>query len=181
MTQIVTLLPNTGFVRPTSEEIASLLKIVAAAHRDIATQIDAAEFERAFFACGYMFRTAAPRQDRYFTHFLDVANTFLRDRWGVEGVSGGALFLAVRAHADIPWRAAGPMLGQLLEAGLDEHHGLRLRQPNAWVGLLKGGNLLSPTPPDPQRRQQVERGPARTYQQNPDGSFRVVGDYESLW
>ncbi len=178
MTTITTMLPATGFVRPSDKELASLLTIVATAHPREAAEIDAAEFSRAFVSVGFMFRTAAPRQDRHFIHFVDRANAFLRERWGVEGVTASALFLACRAHNDVVFRAADPLIGQLLEVGLDEHHGLRLRSPNAWRAVLKGDNLLPAMPPDPLRRQQVERGPSRVYVENPDHSWREM---ETLW
>jgi len=181
MTQITIMLPNTNFQRPTAAELASLFKIVASAHPGEASQVDLAEFGRAFFACGYMFRTAAPRQDRYFVRFVERANAFLGERWGCEGVSGPALFLAVRAHNDIPWRPQDQRIGQLSEVGLNEHNGIRLRQPNAWRELLRGVNLLAPLPPRELLRRQVEPSPMRICREGPNGGWRPVGDYETLW
>ncbi len=181
MTTITIALPVTGFVRPSDSELASLLKIVASGHPGEASQVDLAEFSRAFISVGFMFRTASPRQDRYLIHFADRANEFLRERFGDLGVTASALFLAVRAHNDIPWRPRDLERGQLLEIGLDEHHGIRLPQPNAWVGLLKSDNLLTPTPPDPLRPREPGRGPVRYYRLNPGGALRLMADDESIW
>ena len=125
-------------------------------------------------------RTEHPRRDLYFYSHLDAANALLNERLGVEAVSGDAFLSACLAAGDVCWQRADPERGAILELGLDPHHGRPCS--NIWAAILKGeASLREPTPPDPLRRQQVERGPARTYQQNPDGSFRVVGDYESLW
>ncbi len=177
--RISVALPATGFVRPSDAELASLLAIVATAHPREGAKIDAAEFSRAFIAAGYMFRTASPRSDMYFSHFVDAASRMLRERWGAETVTAPAVFLACRAHNDIPWRKADPRAGQLLEVGLDEFHGLPCS--NSWRAVLKGDNLFSPTAPDPTRPREPERGPVRYYRLNPGGALRLMADDEGIW
>ncbi len=181
--RIVVGLPQTGFQRPADKELLALLKIVSAAHPREARETAAPEFARAFHAVGFFFRTAAPRRDRHFVHFVDRASELLRDRWDCAGVTAPALLLAVRAHNDIPWRPQDLQHGQLAEIGLDEFHGLPLRSPNAWVGLLKGGNLREPTPPDPRRAREPERMPVKYYRLNPGGQLyeHAAADDEPLW
>ena len=100
MTTIRTLLPTTGFERPTAEEMRSLRNIVLTAHpwlRDHSEQ----EFSGAFTGVGFIRRLAAPRTDVYFHVVTGWVNALLSERLDMEPVSGVAVLAACLAAGDV--------------------------------------------------------------------------------
>jgi hypothetical protein len=176
-------LPNTGYVAPTEDQAARLLRIVDAAcpWLALAASTDLAEFRRAFNATGLMFRRSEPDTRHSFSHFIDAANDMLAQRNGGAEVSATALLAAIIGHADTPYRRADRGCGQLLEVALDIHHGLPCT--NAWRGLLTGErNLLPSLPPRGNRAAAADAGRQISFhQQQADGSYRRLGDNEPLW
>ena len=143
---------------------------------------DLPEFARGFIACGYMFRTEEPSKSLAFSYFLDCANAFLSERWGIESVSGSAFLAGIIAHNDVARREANPALGQVLEVGLDPHSGRPCSSTNAWRSLVDGSRPLKPALPPAERLRRAQAAPpVRIFQKTPDGQLRRVGDDESLW
>jgi hypothetical protein len=152
MTTISYLPRATNFVQATSKEAAAIARIVDAAHPwlGLIASTDLPEFQRAFTAVGFMWRTDAPNSKHYFHHFIDAAADMLRDRWGAESVSGTALLGAVIGHADIVWMRAEPRAGVVLAVGLDLNAGKPCS--NRWREVIEGrANLLPPIVPLAQR------------------------------
>jgi hypothetical protein len=86
-------LPSTGYIAPTEDQAARLLRIVDAAcpWLALAASTDLAEFRRAFNATGLMFRRSEPDTRHSFSHFIDAANDMLAQRnWGRGGQRGRA-------------------------------------------------------------------------------------------
>jgi hypothetical protein len=162
---------------------AKLARIVDAAHPWIGLieNSDPEEFQRAFAAAGYMFRTAEPVSKYAFTHFLDEGNVLLRERMGASSVGAPAFLGAVLAHGDVCWRKADPGLGQLLELGLDIHQGQRCS--HAWRGILTGErNLLPPTSPRQAFVDRSVRGvPQATFWTQGQNSMRQIERGDPLW
>src|SRR6202042_1125355 len=100
--------PRTGYYPPDAKEAAALARIVDAAYPDIGliASTDLSEFRRGLSAVGYMFRPAEPVSKYSFIHFVDAANDLLTEHLHGSSVSGTAVFGAMLAHADIPWRKA---------------------------------------------------------------------------
>jgi hypothetical protein len=175
--------PRTGYYPPDAKEAAALARIVDAAYPDIGliASTDLSEFRRALSAVGYMFRTAEPVSKYSFIHFVDAANDLLTEHLHGSSVSGTAVFGAMLAHADIPWRKADRSIGQMLEVGLNEHAGRMCE--NAWRGLLDGTrNLMTPTPTRAEFVQAAGYGQKTTFwKQRDDGKMRAVERGESLW
>jgi hypothetical protein len=145
MTTITQHDPRTNFEEPAADAYPKLLAIVEQAEPGLRGLVHVEEFRRAFRALGFMFRTAQPRSDLYFSSHVEFVNDILA-RWGVAPVGGNAAFLAMLAHNDIPIRRANRSIGQLLEAGLNPCAGIRCS--NGWRGLLAGAPMLSPVAPD---------------------------------
>jgi hypothetical protein len=176
-------LPHTGFASPSAAEAAKLARIVDAAHPWIGLieNSDPEEFQRAFTAAGFMFRTADPVSKYAFTHFLDEGNVMLRERMCASSVGAPAFLGAVLAHGDVCWRKPDPSLGQLLELGLDIHRGQRCS--NAWRGILTGErNLLSPMPARQAFIDRSTRGvPVATIWSQGQNSMRQIERGDPLW
>jgi hypothetical protein len=137
---------RTGFEEPPTTDIyPRLQEIVEAVEPSLRGKVHVDEFRRAFIALGYMFRTAAPRSDLYFSSHVEAVNAILT-RWGAGSTTGEAVFAALRAHGDIPWRRPDRSVGQLLEAGLNPHSGIKCS--NRWKEILNGAPLLAPVAPD---------------------------------
>jgi hypothetical protein len=185
MVTITHALNDTGFGEmPTDKELASLLKIVLAAHADIARaaapHVDFAEqFRNAFLAVGYLFRLDQPNSKRFFSAFVEDAGEWLV-RLGRAPVSGPAFLAAVIAHGDVPFRKADEQIGQLLEVGLDPYSGRRCKR--GWRDILRGErSLLPPTPPPSAGRHPSEYAPRpRIYQEDSSGNMQPIGD-RPLW
>jgi hypothetical protein len=83
MVRIVEALSDTGFgAMPTDKELSALLKIVFAAHADVArAAARESDFQRqfrdAFLAVGYLFRLDEPSSKRYFSAFVEDAGEWL--------------------------------------------------------------------------------------------------------
>jgi len=167
---------------PSEPEALKLIKIVEAKYGDwlrVRETTDLAEIRRALIATSLMYRKALPSKYS-FAYLLDYANTLLIDRLGSQSVSGPAFLLAAVVSGDIEFRRPALDRGEILEVGLDPYSGARAC--GRWRDVIAGkASLCESAPSIPLRRQAIERGPARTFQQRPDGSFRVVGDNESLW
>jgi hypothetical protein len=176
-------LPSTGYIAPTEDQAARLLRIVDAAcpWLALAASTDLAEFRRAFNATGYMYRRAEPDTSHSFSFFIDAANDMLEQRNGGASVSAIALLGAIVAHTDVPWRRADRGCGRLLEVGLDIHHGLPCQ--NHWRGLLTGERSLPPSLPPRGDRAQIAAAQRQVsfHKQQPDGSYRRIADNEPLW
>jgi hypothetical protein len=139
---------------------------------------DPEQFERAFTAVGFMWRSDAPSTKYYFHHFIDAADSMLRGRWDAQSVSANAVLAAVIGHADIPWIRAEPKAGVLLSVALDLNHGKPCA--NTWRDVIEGrANLLPPTLPLLQREAAAARNSVSYY--NADGSTRPIARRESLW
>jgi hypothetical protein len=187
MTSINTHLPATNYEQPSRSDVETLLKIVVAAHPEYAGQVTADELNRSLWSVGHMWRLPQPSASRAFSFFVDEGSALLNTR-GWPGVSGAAFLCGVWAHGDIPWRAARPKLGEVLEIALDSFGGERsggrpCRTPNAWRAIAAGhANLLSPTSPRMGRVELAAAGQQITFRkQMPDGSYRRLGDNEPLW
>lgn len=142
--RIVQGLPATGLIMPTDDEATRLMKIVAAAHPSLAG-VDLFEFRRAFWAQGQCFRTPAPVSKRYFHAHVDDACELL-ERHGAKQIGGTAFLAACIGAGDVPWQAADPSVGALLELGLNPHNGRPCS--NVWLQILTGeASLLKPTTP----------------------------------
>jgi hypothetical protein len=140
--RITTLLPSTGFERPSADERRELLRIVRAEHELPA--ISESEFARAFWAVGYQYRLAEPDASLNFYTHIGHCNDFLSQyRYGE--IDGSAVLAAVISHGDIPWRAANPGKGALLEVGMNPYSGIKCS--NAWRRVLQGEPLLEPLGP----------------------------------
>jgi hypothetical protein len=176
-------LPNTGFCNCTEDEARKLMRIVDAGTPwlGLAATTDLAEFGRAFRAIGLMFRKSEPDTSHAFSYFVDAANDTLQQRNGGASVSAAAVLGAILASADIPWRRAVPGAGQLLEVGLDIHHG-RQAVPH-WRGLLTGERSLPVSLPPRGDRAQIAAAQRQVsfHKQQPDGSYRRIADNEPLW
>jgi hypothetical protein len=183
MVTVTYSLPATGYQPPTAEEAAKLMRIVdaGAPWLALAATTNLAEFRRAFTAIGLMFRKSEPDTTHAFSHFIDAANDMLSQRWSAESVSATAVLGAILASGDICWRRADRGCGQLLEVGLDVHHG-RQALPN-WRGLLTGErNLLASLPPRGDRAQRAEaQRQVSFYQKTPSGEMRALRPDEPLW
>jgi hypothetical protein len=147
----------------------------------LAASTDLAEFGRAFRAIGLMFRKSEPDTSHAFSFFVDAANDTLQQRNGGASVSAAAVLGAILASADIPWRRAIPGAGQLLEVGLDIHHG-RQAVPH-WRGLLTGERSLPVSLPPRGDRAQIAAAQRQVsfHKQQPDGSYLRIADNEPLW
>ncbi len=178
--------PNTSFATPSPEELRSLQAIVEAAHPWLVDKDDRRdqkgareyEFARAFWAAGHFYRLAEPRHTRRFSYFVDAANQMLRER-GSESVSGNALLAAILAHGDIAWTKHDPIAGTVLEVGLDPYAGAKCR--NRWREILKGANLLAPTPAREHLARGAEPSPVSFWRKDMDGSMRAIAADEPLW
>jgi hypothetical protein len=145
-TQIVEMAPRTGFEMPDADQLARLLEIVTAEHRQFRGAFSENEFRRAFWACGTFFRRPAPVGNVYWSHWVDISNQRL-ERAGLGSIGGPALLAACLAHADVVIQWPDPGVGALLEVGLDEYSGRSCN--NVWIDLLAGERgLLKPTPPE---------------------------------
>jgi hypothetical protein len=146
----------------------------------IGRETDVDEFGRAFRAIGLMFRKSEPDTSHLFSFFVDAANDTLQQRNGGASVGAAAVLGAILASADIPWRRAVPGAGQLLEVGLNIHHG-RQALPH-WRDLLTGERSLPVSlPPRGDRAQIAAQGQVTFFKQSPSGEYRPVGANESLW
>jgi hypothetical protein len=176
-------LPATGFQCPSEDEMGRLMRLTDAdaPWLGLSASMDIDEFGRAFRAVGLMFRKSEPDTSHAFSYFVDAANDTLQQRNGGASVSAAAVLGAILASADIPWRRAVPGAVQLLEVGLDIHHG-RQALPH-WRGLLTGErNLLPSLPPRGDRAQiAAAQNQVSFFKQSPSGEFRPVAADESLW
>jgi hypothetical protein len=175
MVTIRTMLPDTNFQMPTDQELKTLARIALSAHADLKENADrmpdfAEQFRRAFYAVGFQFRLDQPTPKFYFHAHLEAANTFLRQQ-GNASVDGAPFLAAVFAHNDICWQQADESAGQLLLLGLDPYSGRRCS--NAWRDLLRGGNMLAPTPA-PRHLRPPEPTSVRMYQEDAGGVMRPV-------
>jgi hypothetical protein len=161
MVNITTALPATNFRRPSSNELHALATIVRSACPDLA--FDEAEFDRAFLAVGFTFRTAQPSAKRYYSAFVEDANEMLRDRWDLPAVSSSAFLAGCIGHGDIAWQRADPEAGVLLSVGLDPFHGTACS--NAWRELLRGRPIRPPSAPTAAIRHASEFAPTPTFYQ----------------
>jgi hypothetical protein len=163
MTRIIVSMPQTGFIRPSEDEVAALAHIVDAAHPwlSLIATTDPAEFARAFTAVGLMFRKPEPVTTKYLTYHLSAANELLSEHFDAQPVSTNAFIGAVLAHADIPWRRGDHLAGQTWELGLDLYSGAPCS--NRWRGLLDGtANLLVATPSKRERPEAMSQVSFRT-------------------
>jgi len=173
-------LPSTNFKRPNHDQLRELARIVRAAHPWI-EPVDEPEFERAFFAVGYMFRLSEPDKRKFFHSHVDACNDFLRTlRWNA--VDGPAVLAAVFAHGDVPVQFANPRLGRLLGVGLNPHSGRGCS--NRWRDVLAGSAplLAVVTPPEARGLDNMGRPVPQTQifkQEN--GRLRPVGENEYIW
>src|ERR1700722_9684436 len=175
-------LPATGFQCPSEDEMGRLMRLADAGAPWLGlSAVDLDEFGRAFRAVGLMFRKSEPDTAHAFSYFVDAANDTLQQRNGGASVGAAAVLGAILASADIPWRRAVPGAGQLLEVGLDIHHG-RQALPH-WRGLLTGERSLLPSLPPRGDRAQIAAAQRQVtfHKQQPDGSYRRIADNEPLW
>ncbi len=138
--------PETGFVRPTAEELRTLADR-AYAEYDFLVPCSEATLERAFIAVGHMFRLAEPsRKLAFYSHVENVGD--VAQRLGFRGETpGNAVLTALICHNDVPWRAHAPHAGQMLECALDPYSGRPCS--NAYRRVLAGEPLTPPLPPRP--------------------------------
>jgi hypothetical protein len=140
--RITTLLPSTGFERPSSEQLRELLRHVLDEHE--LPPISEGEFARAFWATGFQFRLAEPDASLHFYTHVGHCNDFLSQyRYGE--IDGAAVLAAVIAHSDFPYRLADRGKGQLLEIGMNPYSGIKCS--NAWRSVLRGEPLRAPLEP----------------------------------
>jgi hypothetical protein len=131
------------FPMPTDDELAALLKIVAAA-RPGEFREDLPTFRRAFLAVGRLRRLSEPSGDRYWQSSLDDCNAILRGRRLGE-IDGVMFKAACLGWGDISWRAASN--GQLMEFALAKLSTGTQAKP-VWREILAGrANVRAPLPP----------------------------------
>jgi hypothetical protein len=133
---------QTGFQRPTAEQLLALSEIVWREHAWL-DQCSEAAFERAFLGVGYMYRLDEPSRKLAFYSHVDNCNDVLQ-RLGLRAVEGAAVLAAILAHGDIPWRAHNPRRGQMLEVALAPFTGRKCN--NRWRAVLTGEPLLPSLP-----------------------------------
>jgi hypothetical protein len=165
--RITTMLPSTGFERPSADELRELLRRVRAEHELPA--ISESEFARAFWATGFQFRLAEPDASLHFYTHVGHCNDFLAQyRYGE--IDGAAALAAVIAHSDFPYRLADRGKGQLLEIGMNPYSGAKCT--NAWRGVLRGEPLREPLPPKGIARRPADSIPKpKFYQEGIDGKM----------
>lgn len=163
--RITTLLPSTGFERPTGAELRALLKIVRTEHE--LPPIGEGEFARAFWAVGFQFRLAEPDTSLHFQSHVDHCNNLL-SRYNHGETDGAAVLAAIVAHSDIPYRLADRAKGQLLEIGMNPFSGIGCA--NTWRAVLAGQPPMTPLPPKPIPLRPVNSVPRpRFYQEDGNG------------
>jgi hypothetical protein len=166
--RITTILPSTGFERPSSEQLRELLRRVLEEHELPA--ISEAQFSRAFWATGFQFRLEAPDVSLHFHSHVDSANNLL-SQYGYGEIDGAAALAAIVAHSDIPYRLANRDQGQLLEVALNPFSGIKCT--NRWRAVLAGEPLREPLPPKGIPRHQTEVIPRpKFYEEGIDGKMR---------
>ena len=167
--RITTLLPATGFERPSADQLRELLRIVRAEYEWIPT-IEDAEFSRAFFAVGLQYKLSEPDKVHHFSWHVDNCCNFL-SQIGRADVDGNAVFASVVAHSDFDFRLANPAKGQLLTLAMDPYTGAKCT--NSWKAVLAGRPLREPLPPKPIPRRPVESmSRPRFYEEGVDGKVR---------
>jgi hypothetical protein len=178
--KIVEALPHTNFEQPTSAELRELARLVWAAHPWLPI-CGEAEFGRAFYATGFMWRLPEPSPRFFFHSYVDDCCNFLA-RLGLDEVEGPAVMGAILGHADIKYRLADSSVGQLLEVGLSAN-GPGAKCRNAWRRVLETGELLPPLPPRGVIQSIGEQAipVPRILKAGPDGAFREIGPNEDLW
>jgi hypothetical protein len=182
-----TIPPDTGYVRPTHDQLRSLRKIVLSVYPKLGdgapTDELAAEreFLCAFWAQGQFFRSE-PNEREAFVSILDAANLKLAEH-GCQSVGANAFIAACWAAGDVKIRLANGRVGQLLAVGLvSDRQGLRCN-PGRWQAIAAGqANLLSPTPPRMGRVEAANAGRQISfYQETQTGGYRKMGDNENMW
>jgi hypothetical protein len=167
--RITTLLPSTGFERPTADELRELLRRVRSEYEWLPA-IPEDRFARSMWATGFMYRTAEPDASVYFNAHVDSCCNLLAQYGHRDDCDGNSVFASIIAHADVTFRLANGK-GQLLEAGLSRYTGAKCS--NAWRGVLAGQPLLEPLPP-----KGIARRPAdsisrpKFYEEGSDGIMR---------
>lgn len=176
--KITTTLPNTGYTAPNATQMASLLRIVLAAHPWLGA-VDQHAFARAMWATGLLYRTRETRRDKYFHSWVEVGNQRLTEQ-DAEPVTGAEFMAAVIGHGDIVWQRQDARQGALLEIGVDEFRGLACQ--NSWRRILTGeANLLDPTPPRGSKPLPADEAPdVQIFQQDGSGRFRQLATAEPI-
>jgi hypothetical protein len=152
--RIVASLPDTKFQPAGHEQIAALMRIIFGSFPGIETAAAAVpdfrrQFQLAFIAVGFQFRLSTPDAARYIYAHVSTVNEFAAENYRDQPPVGAlAVWVAALADGDIPWRAADPSVGQVLELGINPTTGKACRTPNQWKLLLSGeANLVRPTAP----------------------------------
>jgi hypothetical protein len=184
----VTVRPmDTGYLRPTRDQLRSLRKITLSVYPKLAEGApddEAAaeiEFLSAFWSQGQFFRSE-PNEREAFVSILDVANAKLAEH-GCQSVGANAFIAACWAAGDVPIRLANGRVGQLLSLGLVSDRQGRRCDPGRWQAIAAGqANLLAPTPPRMGRVELANAGRQISFhQQQADGSMRTLRPDEPLW
>jgi hypothetical protein len=177
VTTITHKLPSTNFERPNLEELKRLFGIVVRRYPVELADVDLQEFGRAFYAAGHCFRLPAPDPTRSFSWFVDHLSGWLIDTFGCGGISGSALFVAVVAHSDIPYRV-GNKSGEIPELALDPYgvKGAPCERPNRWRLILEGAPLRLPVSPRGDRVAAAQNQISFRRQ-----SGRELAPHEPLW
>jgi hypothetical protein len=171
--------PDTGYVRPTREQLHELRRKVLANHPELGP-IDELEFLRAFWVQGAFFRIPLSEQKRSFAAIFDDAKLKLS---GFGEVSSQTFLAACIAASDIEVRLPDRGVGQLLEIGLNPFSG-RQCDNRMWQAVAAGtANLPSPMPPRAEYVHRAARGqPQATFwKRDEGGALRSVGPDERLW
>jgi hypothetical protein len=169
--------PNTGYVRPTREELSALSRKVLANHPELGP-IDELKFLRAFWVQGSFFRIPLSEQKRSFSAIFDDANLKLS---GFGEVGSKAFLAACLAASDVEVRMADRGIGQLVEVGLSAHAG-RQCDNRMWQAVAAGtATLPGPMAPRLERaRLRDARQPTSFWTKGPNG-MRQLGENEPLW
>jgi hypothetical protein len=168
-------LPQTGFAQPTVSELHRLKSLVRAAYPELEkSAAGEADFDEqfccAFYRIGYMFRLNRPSPKKYFWLIVEEASSWLLEK-GMSAVSVPAFLAACHAHGDVPWQAADPSVGALLEVGLDPYDGRVCN--NAWRDLLLGARRLRAPTPSRYSRNTTEPSRVRIYKEDESGQMQL--------
>jgi hypothetical protein len=173
---VTELPPDTGYQRPTREELSALRRKVLANHNELGP-IDELEFLRAFWVQGRFFRIPLSEQKRSFSAIFDDANIKLS---GFGEVSSQTFLAACIAASDVEVRLPDRGIGQLLEIGLNPFHG-RPCDNRRWIAVAAStATLPGPMPARPERAcLRAESQP--TFWKRGEKGMRQLDQNEPLW